>query len=54
MLNKLPKHVQAKAKSYLQQIWMAETRDDAHPAFATFVQVYQPKYPKAAQCLAKD
>ena len=54
VLNKLPKHMQAKAKSDLQQIWMAETRDDAHLAFATFVQVYQPKYPKAAQCLAKD
>ena len=60
VLNKLPKHVQAKAKSDLQQIWMAlgqplaETRDDAHHAFATFVQIYQPKYPKAAECLAKD
>jgi len=37
VLNKLPKHLQAKAKSDLQQIWMAETRDDAHRAFATFV-----------------
>ena len=60
VLNKLPKHVQAKAKSDLQQIWMAlgqplaETRQDAHHAFATFVQIYQPKYPKAAECLAKD
>jgi len=54
VLNKLPKHVQPKAKSDLQQIWMAETREDAHQAFATFVQVYQPKYPKAAECMAKD
>ena len=54
VLNKLPKHVQPKAKSDLQQIWMAETREEAHQAFATFVQVYQPKYPKAAECLAKD
>ena len=54
VLNKLPKHLQPKAKSDLQQIWMAETREDAHQAFATFVQVYQPKYPKAAECLAKD
>lgn len=60
VLNKLPKHIQAKAKTELQQIWMplgqplAETRDDAHHAFATFVQNYQPKYPKAAECLAKD
>src|SRR6266536_5987230 len=34
VLNKLPKHLQAKAKSDLQQIWMAETRDHAHRAFA--------------------
>ena len=54
VLNKLPKHLQAKAKSDLQQIWMAETRDDAHRAFATFVQTYEPKYPKAAECVAKD
>jgi putative transposase len=54
VLNKLPKHLQAKAKSDLHQIWMAETREDAHHAFASFVEVYAPKYPKAAQCLAKD
>jgi putative transposase len=54
VLNKLPKHLQAKAKSGLHQIWMAETREDAHHAFATFVELYEPKYPKAAQCLAKD
>ena len=33
---------------------MAARRDDAHRAFATFVQTYEPKYPKAAECLAKD
>jgi len=54
VLNKLPKHLQAKAKSDLQQIWMADTRDNAHRAFATFVQTYEPKYPKAAECVAKD
>jgi putative transposase len=54
VLNKLPKHLQPKAKSDLHQIWMAATRDDAHRAFATFVQSYQPKYPKATECLAKD
>jgi transposase-like protein len=54
VLNKLPKHLQAKAKSDLHQIWMAETREDAHHAFASFVEVYESKYPKAAQCLAKD
>ena len=54
VLNKLPQHLQAKAKSDLHQIWMAETREQAYVAFATFVQSYQPKYPKAAECLAKD
>ena len=54
VLNKLPKHLQPKAKSDLHQIWMAATREDAHRAFATFVQTYEPKYPKATECLAKD
>ena len=54
VLNKLPKHLQPKAKSDLHQIWMAETRERAYAAFDTFVQSYEPKYPKAAQCLAKD
>ena len=54
VLNKLPKHLQPKAKSDLHQIWMAATREQAHAAFTTFVQSYEPKYPKAAECLAKD
>ena len=54
VLNKLPKHLQDKAKSDLHQIWMAATRDEAHAAFRIFVQTYEPKYPKAAECLAKD
>jgi putative transposase len=54
VLNKLPKHLQPKAKSDLHQIWMAETRERAYVAFDAFVQNYEPKYPKAAQCLAKD
>jgi transposase-like protein len=54
VLNQLPKHLQPKAKSDLHQIWIAETRDDVHRAFATFVQTYEPNYPKATECLAKD
>jgi len=54
VLNKLPKHLQPKAKSDLHQIWMAETRERAYVAFDVFVQSYEAKYPKAAQCLAKD
>jgi len=54
ILNKLPKSQQAKAKAALQEIWMAATRQDAEQAFAHFLRVYRPKYPKAADCLDKD
>jgi transposase-like protein len=54
VLNKLPKHLQPKAKSDLQQIWMASTREHAAQACETFCTAYAPKYPKAAECLAKD
>ncbi len=54
VLNKLPKHLQPRAKSDLHQIWMADTRENARLAFNLFVQTYQPKYPKAAECLDKD
>jgi len=54
VLDKLPKGVQARAKDDLHQIWMAETRQDAEAAFDTFLEKYEAKYPKAADCLAKD
>jgi putative transposase len=54
VLNKLPKHLQPKAKSDLQQIWMAATRAGARRAFDAFLQAYGPKYPKATECLEKD
>lgn len=54
VLNNLPKGVQKKAKSRLQDIWMAETREDAEEAFDLFLQAYSAKYPKATECLAKD
>ena len=54
VLNKLPKHLQANAKSALHQIWMASTREYADRAFEAFLMAYEPKYPKAADCLAKD
>lgn len=54
VLNKLPKYLQAKAKSDLQQIWMAATRAQALAAFDGFVKTYSPKYPKAGECLTKD
>lgn len=54
VLNKLPKGKQAKAKSMLHDIWMAEIRQDANKAFDLFVESYQVKYPKAVKCLADD
>lgn len=54
VLDKLPKHIQARAKENLHQIWMAETKENAEKAFDHFVKSYEAKYPKATECLAKD
>jgi putative transposase len=47
VLNKLPKSVQPKAKTALQNISMAETRNDADAAFDHFIELYETKYDKA-------
>jgi transposase-like protein len=54
VLNRLPKSQHAKAKRALQAIWMAETKTDADVAFDAFIENYQVKYDKAAECLEKD
>ena len=54
LLNKLPKSQQPKTKAALHAIWMAATRADAGRAFDRFLAVHRSKYPKAADCLAKD
>ena len=54
VLNRLPKSQHAKAKRALQAIWMAETKTDADAAFDAFIESYQVKYDKAAECLRKD
>jgi putative transposase len=54
ILDKLPKAKQAKAKSLIHEIWMAETREAAGKAFDAFLESYQAKYPQATECLAKD
>ena len=54
MLNYLPKRTQPKAKKMLHDIWQAETREDAHAAFDLFIDTFEAKYPKAAECLIKD
>jgi transposase-like protein len=54
VLNRLPKSQHTKAKRALQEIWMAETKTDADAAFDAFIESYQVKYDKAAECLEKD
>jgi len=54
VLNALPKSLHARAKSALQEIWMAATRNEATKAFERFVAAYDAKYPKAAEKLTKD
>ena len=54
ILNKLPKNLQGRAKQHIHAIWMAETKKEAEKAFDFFVEAYQDKYPRAAECLAKD
>jgi len=54
VLNYAPKSVQAKMKQALHDIWQAPTKEDAEAAFETFEQIYEPKYPKAVQCLQQD
>jgi transposase-like protein len=54
VLNKLPKSQRPGANAALHEIWMAATRQEAENVFDHFVEVYRPKYPKAAACLEKD
>lgn len=54
VLDKLPKSLQSKAKSQLQDIWMSDTREAAYKAFDHFIKVYELKHPKATECLLKD
>lgn len=54
VLDKLPKGIQAGAKSKLNDIWQADTRENANKAFDLFVKIYGAKYSKAVECLTKD
>jgi putative transposase len=54
ILNKPPKSQQSKAKRALEEIWMAETNNDALAAFDAFIETWGVKYDKAVECLIKD
>ena len=46
--------MQPKVKEALHAIWQAETREEAYKAFDHCIERFEPKYPKAMACLAKD
>lgn len=54
VLDKMPKCVQINAKKSLQDIFMADTRENAEKAFNHFIEIYGQKYPRAVACLEKD
>jgi transposase-like protein len=54
VLDKMPKSLQAKAKSMIHEMYLAPTRKDALAAFDAFLETFEAKYPKASECLAKD
>ena len=54
VLNKLPKSVQPKVKQAMQDIWMAETREEAYKAFEHTINRFEDKYRRAMECLLKD
>jgi transposase-like protein len=54
VLARLPKSVQPKVKASLQDIWMAETREDAYKAFDNAIARFSAKHSKAMTCLQKD
>lgn len=54
VLDKLPKHLQPKAKEKLHAIWMSDTRQNAERALEEFLVTYEAKYAKACECLRKD
>ena len=54
VLDKLPKSLQAKAKSMIHDIYMAPTKRDANIAFDVFIEEFEAKYPKAVASLAEN
>ncbi|SEP18238.1 Transposase, Mutator family [Nitrosomonas oligotropha] len=46
--------MQPKVKEALHNIWQVEAREKAYEAFDNCIERFNPKYPKAMECLAKD
>jgi transposase-like protein len=51
VLDKLPDSLRDKANDMLKNIHMAPTKMDANVAFDVFIEEFEPKYPKAVDCL---
>jgi len=54
ILDKMPKSIQAKAKSMIHEMYMAATKEGALKAYDHFIQTFEAKFPKAVECLRKD
>ena len=54
VLDKMPKSIQGRAKAMIHDIYLADTKKNAEAAFEHFIATFQAKFPKAAECLAKD
>jgi transposase-like protein len=54
VLDKMPKSVQGKAKGMLHEMWQAPTKEKALAAYEHFMSSWEPKYPKAVECLRQD
>lgn len=54
VLDKLPKSRQPHAKRLLHEMCLSGTREEALRAFDRFIGEYGAKWPRAAECLAKD
>lgn len=54
VLDKLPKSRQPHAKRLLHEMYLSGTREEALRAFDRFIGEYGAKWPRAAECLAKD
>jgi transposase-like protein len=54
VVDKLPKTLQKGAKQLLHEMYLSPTKAEALKTYDQFIQLYEPKYPKACECLEKD
>lgn len=54
VIDKLPKSSHSRAKGMLKDIYTADSRKAANEALDDFCEAFEPKHPKAVECLVKD